>query len=385
MSIEIPSLVNYTATQADISEKGVMYIVKMGNGKLLKITESAKLIMEEIDGIRGYEEITDVVRRKYGFDISIEDIKEFITTELGSKGMVKGIESDPKAFTNSKIWVHFRLFGDETFEKLGPKLAFLFKKPVVIATLVLSMALFLYSVRSFSIINRIPVKTSGKSWLFLMFLIMFSLFVHELGHIAACHNFGAKSRGGGIGFYMFIPVLYVDLSEIWVLPKIQRAIVDLSGIYYQLIFFVLLSPMIFINNLFFNFNNYRSFAAFILANIFLDLNPLLRMDGYWTLSDLTGIVNIHKRTRDNIVNIIKKIFRPSKYNPRLNFELTPVAKKIFYFWSFGYFIVSILALVYGSYRLTVSLSNGFGKVDIGIIIVLALIILQSIIPKSKKQ
>ena len=41
----------------------------------------------------------------------------------------------------------------------------------------------------------------------------------------------------------------------------------------------------------------------------LTLNPFFKMDGYWLLSDLSGLSNLHQQVRDTIIRAGRKLFR----------------------------------------------------------------------------
>ena len=51
------------------------------------------------------------------------------------------------------------------------------------------------------------------------------------------------SVGGNIGFalYFIYPAFYTDVTKVWRLPRLKRAVVDLGGIYFQAILFVVLT------------------------------------------------------------------------------------------------------------------------------------------------
>ncbi len=54
MNSSVPSLNSYTISLADVNEVGNMYIISIENGKYFKISESLKLLIEEINGINTY-------------------------------------------------------------------------------------------------------------------------------------------------------------------------------------------------------------------------------------------------------------------------------------------------------------------------------------------
>lgn len=120
-------------------------------------------------------------------------------------------------------------------------------------------------------------------------LTLLGVLAHELGHLAACARFGAKHGGIGVGLYWCMPVFFADVNGAWTLPRLQRAAVDVGGVYFQCIYIVGLGAI------------YMATAApavqeAIAWNVFLTLhtlNPVLKYDGYWLLADLSGTPNLH--------------------------------------------------------------------------------------------
>ncbi len=126
-----------------------------------------------------------------------------------------------------------------------------------------------------------------ESFLYFSSLI-FVFITHELGHLVAARKYNIISREINFGFYYIFPVFYTDLTEIWSLDKIKRIIINLSGIYFQFIIGVVLICIYFytrnqiILNLF--------FSNFVISIV--NLNPILKFDGYWVLSDYLGKNNL---------------------------------------------------------------------------------------------
>jgi putative peptide zinc metalloprotease protein len=119
----------------------------------------------------------------------------------------------------------------------------------------------------------------------------------------------------GFGFYHFFPVFYVNLNESWRLKKDKRTIINLSGIYIQLIIGMFLTVfMVF-------FNENRLLLSIFKTNfyiILLNLNPFLKFDGYWVLSDLLEENNLLKTSN----NLIKEKFKLKAINKFEDFIIT---------------------------------------------------------------
>ncbi|HEY5750951.1 MAG TPA: site-2 protease family protein [Chryseolinea sp.] len=133
--------------------------------------------------------------------------------------------------------------------------------------------------------------TTSQALVLSSILVWFSLFVHELGHIAACRNFGIKHGGVGVGFYFIIPVVYADITQIWTGSKLCRIITNLAGVFMEMAYAAVLCLI----NLY-SGNPTFIFAALIISfKALLELNPFVRFDGYWLLCDITNTPNLMNR------------------------------------------------------------------------------------------
>ncbi len=118
-----------------------------------------------------------------------------------------------------------------------------------------------------------------------------SVFVHELGHAAACLRYGCQPGRIGIGLYLVFPALFTDVTRAWRLPARHRAVVDLGGLYLQGILVIGLGAYCLVTS-----NPVASRLVWVtMFSMFYTLNPVFRMDGYWLLSDLSGLPNLHQR------------------------------------------------------------------------------------------
>jgi len=146
---------------------------------------------------------------------------------------------------------------------------------------------------------------SGTEVMCAVALTLLGVFVHELGHLAACARFGAVHGGIGVGLYWCMPVFYADVNGAWTLPRLQRAAVDAGGVYLQCIYTLGLgaaylatqSPTI------------REAIAWTFFLMLHTLNPVLKYDGYWLLTDLAGAPNLHGRIRDSAQQVWSVIRR----------------------------------------------------------------------------
>jgi len=147
--------------------------------------------------------------------------------------------------------------------------------------------------------------TSGFSWfitpvgmaVFALTLVVVKL-IHEMGHALMCKHFGLRVPTMGVAFLVMWPVMYTDASEGWrLVSRRQRAMIAAAGVttelflacYAMVAWFLLPDGML------------RSIAFAVATTTWalsfaVNLNPLMRFDGYYFLSDLVNIPNLQDRS-----------------------------------------------------------------------------------------
>lgn len=132
----------------------------------------------------------------------------------------------------------------------------------------------------------------------LLLINMVMIFIHESGHALTTKHFGREVRRGGVMIYYGMPAFFVDTVDIWLEPKERRIAVSWAGPYAELIMAGLCSllamwigdPNSLAGSLLFK-------AAFLgYLSLFINLNPLLELDGYFILSDWLGIPMLRQRS-----------------------------------------------------------------------------------------
>lgn len=175
--------------------------------------------------------------------------------------------------------------------------------------------------------------------LFLSFLV--SSLVHEVGHAAACQYLGVQHGGIGFGLYLNFPVFYTDVTNVWRLNRKERSIVDIAGVYFQMI---LLIPV-----LAYEIYHPNDICKYIIVmmdfNFIITLNPFFKFDGYWLMTDLLGIANLKSKCNEIFLHVLNRFFK--KYGDRTSVPYLSqihVKEK----WIFGVYLV-VVNLFFGYY------------------------------------
>lgn len=121
--------------------------------------------------------------------------------------------------------------------------------------------------------------------------------LHEFGHAYQAISRGLRVPVMGVAFFAFLPLLYTDVTDAWRLRRrSDRLMVDLGGVLVELTIAVYAT-------LFWCFlpDGPARTVTFAIAtsswvlSLLVNLNPFMRFDGYYLLSDSLGIQNLQHR------------------------------------------------------------------------------------------
>lgn len=280
-----------------------------------------------------------------GFDIEIEELKK-LKEEFENNGLLANNES--KAFSKQNyLKLSVTILPEKIINQISRKLIFLFEPVISICLLMLCIIFSTYSI--FENIHLVSKIFSLNQLLeFSIYFILIYLlidFIHEFGHTTALNYFNEKSGKMGLGFYLFVPVLFVNVSNAWNLSKKKRLIVNAGGLYFELLFINLLFLIYFFNNRF----ELLFISFIILVQMLFQFNPFIRTDGYWILSDFLDIPNLKQKSLIEL----KKIFLIYK-NPKIQ-----INKPLFIYGLIG-FLLSYL-VIFGAFITDTSVIYIFGN------------------------
>lgn len=144
----------------------------------------------------------------------------------------------------------------------------------------------------------------------LLWMLLIGLkLLHELGHAYACKRFGGQVTEMGAYFILFTPCAYVDASAAWGFPnRLHRLVVSLAGMYFEsiaaivaLIVWSLSGP-----GLLHSAAQYTVVLSTVVT-IGFNINPLMRYDGYYILSDLLGRPNLRQEATSQVQADLKRL------------------------------------------------------------------------------
>src|SRR5213594_2478912 len=129
-------------------------------------------------------------------------------------------------------------------------------------------------------------------------LIIFAVTTaHEFAHSLTCKRFGGHVHEMGFLLIYFQLAFYCNVSDAWLFPeKRKRLGVTMAGPYFEMFLWALAVIIWRITEP----GTWPSAVALVVVvtsafKLFINLNPLIKLDGYYLLSDALGIHNLRAR------------------------------------------------------------------------------------------
>jgi putative peptide zinc metalloprotease protein len=159
-----------------------------------------------------------------------------------------------------------------------------------------------------------------------LLIILFIVgFLHESAHGLTCRYFGGSVTQMGFMLVYFTPCFYVDVSDTYLFDRHYKTQwVIYAGCYLEL-FICALSTFVWAltsDGTFINDIAYKFLLMTGISSIVMNLDPLIKLDGYYSLMDYLEIPDLWERSFEYQRGWIKKtIFR-------LPVELEPVTRRL---------------------------------------------------------
>ena len=145
----------------------------------------------------------------------------------------------------------------------------------------------------------------AEFWLLFLFLGFF----HETAHGLSCKHFGGGVHRMGFMLLYLQPCFFVDVSEALVYAtRWQRLAIIIAGIWVELIFCALATIVwwgtaagSYVHEL-----AYKIILITGVAVVVMNLNPLIKLDGYYVFCELTGVPEIKERSTAFVGDSIRR-------------------------------------------------------------------------------
>lgn len=205
---------------------------------------------------------------------------------------------------SSMLYISFKAWDpNKTLARMDPYFGWIFTRGFVI----FSVALFVTAAyllagdwtqvqRDTAALYTFQGKTAYDIWIF-WFLLLALGCIHEFGHGLACKHFGGDVHQMGFLLIYFTPAFFTDTTDIMLFNRFaRRQWVLFAGIWIELVICGI-AAIFWRFTVAGSFGNDLAYKTMLLSGIqgaFLNLNPLIKADGYYALAEYLHIDNLRE-------------------------------------------------------------------------------------------
>lgn len=290
-------------------------IIKDQTGTRYVLTNQVGVrLIELFDGQRTLVEIQRAFAEHYRIELELEKIERFADLCHRNNLLVPeswvALEPQPAVRRHGNLGFYRRLFvAERLLDWLVARrvwwcnpLTGLLAAALLLAALAFALGPSSHRLELTAPLMQVQGHPSDLLLLLLPLLFFVELALHELAHAVACRLFGARSGGFGFGLlWGVMPICFTDTTDAYTIDnKYQRMAISAAGPLVDALALGLAAlvawsspPDALIGRL------AVAYSAFPLSMLLINLNPfLIRMDGYWILSDWLEQPNLRQTALD---------------------------------------------------------------------------------------
>jgi len=371
----------------------VLWIVK--NPTTMKYNQFKDVYWQVIslfDGTRTRMDILEAINRRMTTPVSLElvlEYEEFLRerdlieqsaaerslTLLDKYKSLRHKKAEEKAEGFNPFFIMFHVVDPDRFLNRTIKyVGWIWSPPVAIATLIASIWTAWIFAQHWGPLWAGTMDLYhflGKPFLdIVQFFLILSMIgaMHEFAHAYALKKYGGECHDIGFALFYFTPAFYCDTSDAFMFPnQIKRLWVTIAGIYSEVaicvvatVLWVISYPDTLVNEL-----AYKTMLFTGISAVFFNINPLIKVDGYYALSSLLKLPDLREAAWGQIGAWIQK------HVLRLPVEVPAATRrKRRLYWIYGILsIVYTATIMFVIYRL---FDNFYSKYfpDVGVILLI---------------
>jgi putative peptide zinc metalloprotease protein len=288
------------------TREGVFFIVKDPQTRqFFRLREAEHFIAQQLDGATPLERVRHTVEQHFSAALAPETLTRFSDhlQRLGlleTDGTPRSAPAGPGRVRGTLLYLRFPAFDPDRFlARLVPRTGFLFTPAFVVLSACTILVALGVTAAYWSEIARDWRSLWRVHTLLLVWPTVLGVTVlHECAHGLTCKHFGGAVHEMGFMLLYFQPAFYCNVSDAWLFPeKAKRLWVTFAGAYFEIVLWALatlawrvVEPGTWISVV----------ALVVMATSgireLLNLNPLIKLDGYYLLSDYLDVPNLRQKS-----------------------------------------------------------------------------------------
>jgi putative peptide zinc metalloprotease protein len=283
-------------------------------GRHLLLRETEHQILSLLGGSLTPAEVCAEFRRRYGRTLSLQILVKFLT-KLDETGILAGARAQgyelPVLPMSNQFYTRFKLFDpDPFFSRMLPWLRWVWTPGFFFCTLLAMLVATLLALLNWDEVASYGWYVAREHYVAIFVIGCLISVSHEFTHGLTCKAFGGRATEAGVLMvYYFLPALYCNVSGMHLIQQRSRRLwVIAAGVWWQLIigafaflFWFVLAPHTLLSDIAFMI----LFAS--LVDVIVNANPLIKLDGYYFLSQWLRLPNLMDRSRSYWRGLLRQI------------------------------------------------------------------------------
>ena len=356
----LPKLRSDLDRRVQITPSGSVLVIKNPvSGEFFRLQEAEGFIVEQLDGVTPLNVLKGRVEKKFGASLAPEKLTAFIKT-LDRNGLLetqtnghKPRPKQPGRFAGSALALRFKILDPDRFlSRLLPWVQFCFTPQFLFfsaalicwaaAVTVFNWNEFLGDASRLYSVSTVPL---------LIATVFVVIAAHEFAHGLTCKHFGGEVREMGCMLIYFQPAFYCNVSDAWFFSQPRRLWVSFAGPYFELFIWALatltwrlIDPETWVSRV--------ALVVMVTSGIktLFNFNPLIKLDGYYLLSDYLDVANLRRKSFRSVGDFLKSFGGLAGPLPKV----TAREKRIFLSYGliasvFSFSLLGYMALVIGGH------------------------------------
>ncbi len=359
--------------------KSVIRVLVRGQDAMFRFTPAQWTLAQLFDGQRTYDDIAEAYSNVEGQEYDADEMREFAASVEAMDFWYKSPQ-EKNILLMQKSAEERRNLVKSKKSKLGDlsEIKFPAVNPDKFVTWLYNHTSFIYTgwfsvvtVIAFSVMIGISIthwdeighdtlefftftNKSGGDFIVFYLLALATMCWHELGHAHVCKHYGARVPSMGFLLIYLTPAFYTDITEGFVkATRPQRFIIAMAGAHAELLLCAVATPVWWGTAPGTGLHSaaYQLMLMTGIAGVLLNWNPLMKLDGYFMLSEAIGIAELKEESTAYVSAWVKR------HIWRLPVEVPYVPKSR----RFGFAVYAVLSGAY-SYTVLYVLARFVGNV-----------------------
>ena len=330
----------------------VVAVYQRSTANLLRLKPTQWQLARLFDGVRSYDEIAAAFEAETGIPISAEEVRTF-AENMDEGGFWYKNPQEKNIAMNEKLaaqrsrrvqsgssfnvaHISFSAWDpDRYLTKLDQRIGkYVYNRWMTLFAVFLFLLEAVVFTAKWSVIGPdIPTyfnfaKKTFSDVVEFWLLLMVIGFVHESAHGLTCKHYGGEVHNMGLMLLYLTPAFYVDVTESWVsASRLQRMATIIAGIWIEMVLCGV-ATVIWMNTQPAGWIHdfcYKLILLTGLAVVVVNLNPLIKLDGYYFLTEWLRIPDLKERSTTFLIGWVQRyIFRLSVDVPVVSRRRVPL-------------------------------------------------------------